>query len=241
MEFQSMDRVALITGSSSGIGKAITNSLLLDGFKAIGLARNHSKYSPDCSNYFPLTIDLSNIENLTQCIPEVIKKHGAINVFISNAGFGDFKNLENFSPSQIHAYFNVNLIAQIIISHYVISHMKKIGTGDIVIIGSESAVIGKKKATLYSAAKFALRGFSQSLRDEVGSSGIRVCLINPGVVRSPFFDHLNFEPAEHAENAILPDDVAKIVSEVLNMRRGTIVDEINLSPASKSLNFKSNS
>ena len=68
--------------------------------------------------------------------------------------------------------------------------------GDIIIMGSESGVLGKKKSTLYSAAKFGLRGFSQALRDEVGSSDIRVCLINPGMVRSPFFDDLNFYPGE---------------------------------------------
>lgn len=235
-----MERLALITGSSSGIGKAITDKLLSDGFKVIGLARDHSKYSPDSSNYLPLTIDLSNVETLEHVIPTIIKKHSSMNVFISNAGFGDFKNLENFSPSQIQQYFNVNLIAQIIISRYVVSHMKKSGNGDIIIIGSEAALIGKRKATLYSAAKFGLRGFSQSLRDEVGASGLRVCLINPGLVRSPFFNQLNFEPGFHDDNAILPDDIAKIVLETLNTRRGTIVDEINLSPSSKTIHVKSN-
>ena len=233
-----MKRLALITGSSSGIGKSITDKLLLDGFKVIGLARDHSKYSPDCSNYLPLTIDLSNVETLEHFIPNILKKHGKINVFISNAGFGDFKNLENFSLSQIQKYFNVNLIAQIIISRYLVSHMKKSGTGDIIIIGSEAALVGKRKATLYSAAKFGLRGFSQSLRDEIGASGVRICLINPGLVRSPFFDQLNFEPGGHDDNAILPDDVAKIVLETLNTRRGTIVDEINLSPAINTINVK---
>ena len=235
-----MERLALITGSSSGIGKAITDKLLSGGFKVIGLARDHSKYSPDSSNYLPLTIDLSNVETLEHVIPRIIKKHGNMNVFISNAGFGDFKNLENFSPSQIQQYFNVNLIAQIIISRYVISHMKNAGTGDIIIIGSEAALVGKRRATLYSAAKFGLRGFSQSLRDEIGASGVRVCLINPGIVRSPFFDQLNFEPGGHDNNAILPEDVAKIVLETLSTRQGTIVDEINLSPATKTINVKSN-
>ena len=113
-----MERLALVTGSSSGIGKAITDKLLSDGYKVIGLARDHSKYSPDCVNYLPLTLDLSNVETLEHAFPRILKKHGKIDVLISNAGFGDFKNLENFSPSQIQKYFNVNLIAQIIISRY---------------------------------------------------------------------------------------------------------------------------
>tara|TARA_B100000214_G_scaffold371281_1_gene347342 strand:- start:55 stop:765 length:711 start_codon:yes stop_codon:yes gene_type:complete len=235
-----VERLALITGSSSGIGKAVASKLLSNDFKVIGLARDHTKYSPDCSNYLPITVDLSDVPTLEDIIPDILKKHGTIDVFISNAGFGNFKNLENFSPSQIQKYFNVNLIAQIVISHYVISQMKKAGKGDILIIGSEAALAGKRKSTLYSAAKFGLRGFSQSLRDEVGASGVRVCLINPGLVRSPFFDQLSFEPGNHDNNAILPEDVAKIVLETLNTRRGTIIDEINLSPATTNINAKTN-
>jgi len=105
-------------------------------------------------------------------------------------------------------------------------------------MGSEAGLAGKRKSTLYSAAKFGLRGFAQALRDETGTSGIRVCLINPGLVRSPFFDSLDFEPGESENNAIAPDDIAKIVFELLNTRNGTIIDEINLSPVSNSINLK---
>ena len=104
-------------------------------------------------------------------------------------------------------------------------------------MGSESGVLGKKKSTLYSAAKFGLRGFSQALRDEVGSSDIRVCLINPGMVRSPFFGDLNFYPGKNFENAIETSDVAAVVTDILAMRRGTIIDEVNLSPAKKVIVF----
>ena len=232
-------KLALITGSSRGIGRAITEKLLSDGFKVIGLARDHSQYSPVCSHYIPLTIDLSQVEILDAFMLNTVKPFGHINAFISNAGFGDFKNLENFSSTQIQKYFNVNLIAQIIISRHVVSDMKIAREGDIIIIGSEASLVGKRKATLYSAAKFGLRGFSQSLRDEVGVSGVRVCLVNPGLVRTQFFDQLTFEPGDRYDNAILPDDVAKIVLEALKTRRGTIIDEINLSPATKNINFKS--
>jgi len=233
-----VERIALITGSSSGIGKAITQKFLCDGYTVIGLARDHSKFSPDCNQYHPLSVDLSNVIALEKTIPRIIKKYQNINVFISNAGFGDFRNLENFSALQIRTYFSVNLIAQILISRYMVSHMKKNSFGDVIIIGSEAAIVGKKKATLYSAAKFGLRGFAQSLRDEVGASGLRVCIINPGLVRSPFFDGLNFEPARGEDNAIMPDDIAKLVLETVNTRNGTVVDEINLSPATNNISFK---
>ena len=135
-------------------------------------------------------------------------------------------------------FFNVNLISQVILCRQIISHFKGNGSGDIIIMGSEAALAGKRKATLYSAAKFGLRGFAQALRDEVAASGVRVCMINPGLVRSSFFDSLDFEPGNLTNNAIEPDYIAKIVSELLKTLNGTIIDEINLSPVSNSINFK---
>ena len=229
---------ALVTGSSSGIGKAITALLLKNGIKVIGLARDHSKFTPEQSNYFPVTVDLSDIANIEKKIQAVLKEYPTISIFISNAGYGDFRHLENFSTPQIQKFLDLNLISQIILSRNLTSHFKSNGGGDIIFLGSEAGLAGKRKSTLYSAAKFGLRGFAQALRDEAGASGIRVCLINPGLVRSPFFDSLDFEPGESESNAIVPDDIAKIVFELLNTRNGTIIDEINLSPASNSINFK---
>ena len=116
--------------------------------------------------------------------------------------------------------------------------MKAKGNGDIIVIGSEASLAGKKKATLYSAAKFGLSGFTQALRYECSNTGVRVCLINPGFVRSSFFDSLNFKPGDAENNAIETDDIAKIVCDIIKTRQGTIIDEINISPASKSIIFK---
>jgi NADP-dependent 3-hydroxy acid dehydrogenase YdfG len=89
---------------------------------------------------------------------------------------------------------------------------------------------GGKEGSVYCASKFGLRGFAQSLRLECAKSEIRVSLINPGAVRTAFFDDLHFEPGDRAENAIQPEDVAATVLSILAMRGGTVVDEINLSP-----------
>ena len=231
-------KVALVTGSSSGIGKAIATRFLREGMKVIGLARDHSKFVPSEDIYHPITVDLTDITKLEQTTHSILTQYPEISVFISNAGYGNFRNIENFSTPQIEEFFNVNLISQVILCRHIISHFKGNGSGDVIIMGSEAALAGKRKATLYSAAKFGLRGFAQALRDEVAASGVRVCMINPGLVRSPFFDSLDFEPGNLTSNAIEPDDIAKIVFELLKTRNGTIIDEINLSPVSNSINFK---
>ena len=234
-------KAALISGSSSGIGRAISEKLLDNGIKVIGLARDHSKFVPIGKDYVPIEIDLSKVKKLPELIKPILKQNPDIDIFVSSAGYGEFKSLENFSSPQIENFINLNLVSHIVLCRAIVAHMKSQGKGDIFILGSEAGVIGKKKATLYSAAKFGLRGFAQALRNESGPAGVRVCLINPGMVRSPFFDTLEFEPDELETNAIETEDIAKIVFDFLGTRQGTIIDEINLSPASKSLKFKKSS
>ena len=143
-----------------------------------------------------------------------------------------------FIDNLFQNFLNLNLVSHITLCRFIVSHMKSKKNGNIFFIGSESGLAGKKKGTLYSAAKFGLRGFCQALRDEVASSGVRVCLLNPGFVRTPFFENLNFEPHELERNAIEPTDIAKIIFDLLHTRIGTNIDEVNLSPTTKSINFK---
>tara|TARA_Y100001960_G_C14767569_1_gene877895 strand:+ start:2822 stop:3568 length:747 start_codon:yes stop_codon:yes gene_type:complete len=237
-ELEMTARSALVTGSSSGIGKAICQKLLQAGFKVVGLARNHEKFNSDCSNYFPYSVDLSNSNETTKILKKILLQHPEINILVSNAGYGKFQSLENYSTKQIKEFIELNLIAHILVCQFLVKHLKKNAGGDIIIMGSEAAIFGRKKATLYSAAKFGLRGFSQALREEVSSSGLRVSIVNPGMVRTPFFDELEFGPGENKENAIEANDVAKIVTEILTMRRGTMVEEVNLSPTKKVIKFR---
>ena len=107
-------------------------------------------------------------------------------------------------------------------------------------MGSEAALSGSKSGSLYCATKFGLRGFSQALKAEGANKNVRICLINPGAVRTPFFDELSFQPADSSENAIEPRTVADIIIQVLSTKENTVIDEINLSPIKKSLTFQKN-
>ena len=101
---------------------------------------------------------------------------------------------------------------------------------DIIFTGSEAALKGSRQGSVYCASKFAIRGFAQALREECAKSSVRITLINPGAVRTPFFDDLHFEPGAAKENAIQASDVSQLLITVLNVRPGTVIDEINLSP-----------
>ena len=230
-------RKVLVTGSSDGIGRSITLSLLKSGAKVIGLARNHSKFNPETKNYIKYKTDFSNEEILLNTITKIIKDHKDLDCLVSNAGFGKFGSLETFSTKEINDFIFTNLTSHMILTNKILPHLKKIRKGNIIFIGSESALKGGKNGSLYSAAKFGLRGFSQSIREESCSKNIHVSLINPGMVRTSFFNNLDFMPGEDKSNAIEPDDIGKIIIDILSTRNGSVIEEINLSPLKKVIKF----
>ena len=232
------DKCFLVTGSSSGIGRAITIKLLDSGAKVIGIARNHSKPKLEHKNYLTYSIDLSKFNDLEKIIKKIIQDHPEINGLVSNAGYGEFGPLENFSVNDISSFFSMNLTSHIIITKCLLPHLKKKEIGDIIFMGSEASLTGEKNGTLYCSAKFGLRGFSQALRKDVSNSNIRVCIINPGMVRTSFFKNLKFLPGDDINNAVSEKDISNSVLSILMLSRNTVVDEINLSPLKKVIKFK---
>ena len=232
------DKCVLVTGSSSGIGYEITSKLLDLGAKVIGIARNHDRSKLENKNYTTYKCDVSAHQKLEILLKQILKKHPQINCFISNAGYGDFGPLENFSTLQIKNFIATNLTSHIVMTKLLLPHFKRIKIGDIIFIGSEAGLLGAKNGSLYCTAKFGLRGFSEALSKDVTNKNIRVCLINPGMIRTNFFENLNFEPGNDEENAINIKDVSSTVAYILGLSRNTIVDEINLSPLKKAIKFK---
>ena len=115
----------------------------------------------------------------------------------------------------------------------VVPHFKKQGKGDLIFTGSEASLRGAAKGTLYCAAKFGIRGMAQSLRQECSRSGVRVMGVYPGMVRTPFYDDLSFEPGADGDNAISAEDVARVVSTMLSLPRNTVIDDVEMTPLKK--------
>ena len=231
------DRHILITGSSSGIGRAISVKLLEEGATVYGIARNHKKFQPDTDRYKPVTADVTDLHTIPEKLSDLLVSNPEIDGFISNAGYGSFDNLENFSPERISSYINDNLTSHLVVTRCLLPHFKTRNRGNIILMGSEAALEGAKKGSLYCAAKFGLRGFSQSIRQETSNTDICVTLINPGMVRTAFFDELKFRPGDDDDNAIEAKDIADVVVNILSMRSGTVIDEINLTPQKKVIIF----
>jgi 3-hydroxy acid dehydrogenase/malonic semialdehyde reductase len=225
----------LVTGASSGIGRAVCEKLLADGHQPIGIARDFGKFPG--AHFDTHSIDLSDLDQLPAHLKELVATYPDLDALVLNAGTGRFGDLEQFSYAQIRTLTDLNFTSHAYIARAFLPQLKKAGRGHLIFTGSEAALTGTQKGSLYCAAKFALRGFAQALRQETARSGIRITLVNPGMVQSPFFDELDFRPGDDPDNFILPEDVAEVIVNALTTRDGTVIDEINLSPQKKVIAF----
>lgn len=226
-----MSRNVLITGASTGIGLAIAQRLIEDDHNVVGMARDFTKTNFEHPNFITKEIDLSRVDKL----PEMLKNidFPTIDTIVINAGKGLIGHLEQYSYRQIQNVMDLNFMSGVIVVKFFISSLKRLGRGDIIFIGSTAGLSGKQQGSIYCASKFALRGFAQSLREEVASTGIRVCMINPGMVKTNFFDELDIIHGDESDNYLLPEDIAETISTVLAIRKNSVIDEITLSPQKK--------
>lgn len=227
-----MCRRVLVTGASSGIGQAITEKLLTNGNQVWGISRRLQKKTHP--HFHPHSIDLSDLDKLG----EKLTPFTDVDAVICNAGRGHFGNLEEFSLRQIRSLIDLNFLSHVYLIKTLLPSLKKQMRADIIFIGSEASLVGKQKGSIYCASKFALRGFAQSLRDECSRSSVQVSMIQPGMVRTPFYDTLKFHPGEEETHAILPEDIAEMTNLILKMRFGTVCNEIVLSPMKKVIQKK---
>jgi len=232
-------RTILVTGASTGIGRAISKHLLTGGYRVIGLGRSIESSGLTDPGFLPQTVDLARLDELPDTLRRLSACFPGIDGLICCAGQGRFGSLEEFSCRQIRELMDLNFTSHACLVRELLPAMKKPHRNQrhIIFIGSEAALQGGRKGAVYSASKFALRGFAQSLREECVHNHIGVSIINPGMVRTGFFDDLSFRPGPDSDQAIDADDVAAAVNMILDMRAGTVIDEINLSPLKKVIQF----
>mgnify|MGYP001337558656 FL=1 len=225
----------IVTGSSSGIGLSITKTLLKNKANVIGISRRTPNFSN--KNYQHIEFDLSKTDVEYDMLNNLIKEI-PVDGLISNAGTGKFESLENFSPNQISEFINLNLNSHIIITRLLLPHFKTNNNGFLIYIGSEASYKVGKYGSIYSACKFGLRGFVKSIRIETSLNNIKVTQINPGLVKTPFYDNLKISPGTEHDEFIDPNDISNVIIDVLKMRIGTVIDEINLTSQKQIITFK---
>lgn len=175
-------RVVLITGASSGIGRACALHLAERGFRVYGTSRNPPAETEPVEM---LQVDVTDDLSVQRGIDKITAREGRIDIVVNNAGIAIAGPLESTSTQEAQRQLDVNLFGAFRVSRAVLPGMRRQGGGYIVNIGSIGGVIAIPYQPLYSASKFALEGLSESLRLEVRPFGIRVVIIEPGDTRTP--------------------------------------------------------
>lgn len=173
-----MNKVILITGGSSGIGKAIGEFLHQKGFTVYGTSRNPERIA---NSVFPLlALDVRDVESIKAAMAEVIKLSGRIDVLVNNAGVGITGPLEEIPTEEIKANFETNFFGPIEMMKAVLPHMREQKSGLVINITSIAGYMGLPYRSVYSASKGALSIITEALRMEVKSFGIEITDIAPG-------------------------------------------------------------
>jgi len=227
----------LITGASRGIGKVLARSLLDEGCEVVGVARKQTIHE---DQYFHYPLDLAVDREVEQTAKQIAKSHADLEAIICCAGYGQFVELEQFSYADMQRMMQVNFLSQALLIKILLSNLKRNKNSKIILLGSECALHGQKKGTLYCASKFALRGFAESLRAECQTADVAVSIVNPGMVATSFFDQLNFKPGDDKANAIGAEQVKDMIQMVLTLENNCVVHEINCQPLKKVVAKKNN-
>ena len=192
-----MEKVALVTGSSSGIGLETALALARDGYHTFASMRNTGK-AAELENAVKkenlkveiIELDVDKEESIVSAIKKVIDSKGRLDVLVNNAGYGQFGCTEDVSVDDFRKQFETNFFSVVRIIQEVAPIMRKQGSGNIINISSVAGRIGLPGSPAYISSKFALEGLVECLRYELGQFGINTTLIEPGVIKTNFFESM---------------------------------------------------
>jgi len=243
-EHDFLNPVVLVSGASSGIGAAICRLLVARQFRVVAVARNQDRLQQLAAELgealYPLVLDVTDgaaVSNVQQALPQ---EFGPVEVLVNNAGHdvGGRRLFEAGSAEQWCDIIETNVQGTIRLTHAFIDSMLARGSGHIVNMGSIAGLRPYATGTAYVSSKYAIHGFSESLRLDCAGRGIRVTEIMPGLVRSGFAGQ-RLGDAQEAEDfydgfeqCLQPQDVAETVLYALQQPRHVEIAQLVVLPVS---------
>ena len=227
---------ALVTGATSGIGRAIACRLLDEGFDVYGIGRDEAK-TPTHPKFHFLPADLADTASVTKAVASIA---GPVSVLVNAAGVAYYGLHETISPAQIAEMVAVNVTAPLTLSNLLLRQLKE-AQGTIINISSVTAKRGTNThGCAYGATKAALSNFSESLFEECRKSGLRVITIHPDLTDTALYRNADFTPDPAPDCSLTADEVAQAVWEAYSARSGMVVTDITLRPQRNAIRRKQN-
>ena len=182
---QLRDLSVVVTGASSGIGRAAAVLLAGKGARVWAVARSEGPLDELAAGHPGITPVVADVA-VDEDRAAVVEQAGAVDVLVNNAGIGWLGNVEDMPPEQVRKLFDINVLGLVDLTQRVLPGMLERGRGHVVNVASVASWIAVPPLTVYSATKFAVQGFSEGLRREVAGRGVAVTTVNPGPVATRF-------------------------------------------------------
>ena len=226
-------KIAIVTGASSGLGKAFSQKLVDKGSTVYGLARSEDKLHQIRDelgdSFMPVVCDVTDANKIEHWAKHTFNTEHLPDILINNAGIGLFNDIDKLSLEDWHTMIETNLSGVFYMSRSVVPLMKKKGSVcHIINIGSIAGKVGNPGLSGYNASKFGLTGFSESLMKELRYDGIKVTCVYPGSTATQFFEQSGSNTAH--SNMLQPVDVADMIIHLLETPDNFLVDEIVMRP-----------
>jgi len=228
-------KIAVVTGGTKGIGRAIAESLLKAGATVFICARNKHELKRTLEQLSVLgkvdgeICDVRSEAQVRMMLEECVRVFGGVDVLINNAGIGIIgKTVEEMSGEEFEQTLQTNLFGVFYSCHHAIPLLKQRGGGYIINISSLAGQNAHPKMAAYNASKFGLNGFTEALMQEVRADNIKVTTISPGSVNTSFGGE---EKSDAKAWQLQPEDIAEIVLDLLNMNDRALPSKIELRPA----------
>lgn len=229
-------KVAVVTGGTKGIGRAIAEALISAGAKVAISARRKDEIENTVralkglgdSRVAGFVCDVRDFSQVKSLFANTLEMFGGLDFLINNAGIGIFKTVEETTPDEFRSILETNLFGVFYCCHEAIPLMKTRGGGYIINISSLAGANPHPQMSAYNASKFALNGFSEAMMQEVRHDGIKVSYIMPGSVNTEFGGD---EPSEQKNWQLQPQDIARVVLDLLHHSDRSLASRVEIRPS----------
>lgn len=207
-----MTQTILITGASTGIGKAAADLFFERGWNVVATMRTprNSRQDP---RWLELPLDVTDAASIDAARARALEKFGRIDVVVNNAGYGLVGTFESMTEEKVSRQFETNVFGLMRITRAMLPQMRRNGSGVIVNVASMGGRLTFPFYSVYHASKWAVDGFSESLQFELAATGVRVKLIEPGAIKTDFYDRsadFTHDPALSQYNSIVATGMKKM-------------------------------
>jgi 3-oxoacyl-[acyl-carrier protein] reductase len=221
--------VAIVTGGSEGIGRAIAEAFKAEGCLVTITGRREDvlRAAADEMDVEWIAGDVGLEADAVRTVAEVIGKHGRLDILVNNAGYGVFKPLVEMEMGELEGVYRTNVFGAFLMAREAARQFVKQGSGELINISSTSGLKGGRGSTAYSSSKFALRGMTECWRDELRRFNVRVMLVNPSEVLTEFAAKIG-RNQEFSDKKLRSQEIADAIIGVLKVDNRGFIPEFSV-------------